>query len=127
VTTTNRRSALGPGHLASVTCGLLKLVREFETDPAEVRRLQAYGDPTPEQLRRAKEYTQRMRERGELRLRSSRRGVPPAIEQAVRERFAQGWSRSRLAHGFDLDRRTVKRILRKSSHSEQGQNRCRGG
>jgi hypothetical protein len=25
---------------------LLKLVRKFETDPAEVRRLQAYGDPT---------------------------------------------------------------------------------
>jgi len=92
---------------------LLKLVRKFETDPAEVRRLQAYGDPTPEQLRRAKEYTQRMRERGKLRLQSSRRRVPPAMEQFVRERFAQGWSRSRLARGFDLDRRTVKRILQK--------------
>ena len=47
---------------------LLKLVRKFETDPGEVRRLQAYGDLTLEQLRRAREYTQRMRERGELRL-----------------------------------------------------------
>src|SRR5713226_4111761 len=47
---------------------LLKLVRKFETDPAEVRRLQAYGDPKPEQLSRAQEYTRHMRERGELRL-----------------------------------------------------------
>jgi len=94
---------------------LLKLIREFERDPAEVRRQQAYGDPTLEQLRRAKEYTQRMRDRGELR--SSYRRVPPPIEPAmerfVRERFAQGWSRSRLARGFFLDRRTVKRILQK--------------
>ena len=37
---------------------LLKLVRKFETDPAEVRRLQAYGDPMLEQLRRAKQYTE---------------------------------------------------------------------
>src|SRR5258708_6374780 len=94
---------------------LLKLVRRFEEDPGEVRRLQAYGDPTLEQLNRAKEYTQRMRDRGELR--SPRQRVPaaiePAMEQFVRERFAQGWSRSRLARGFDLDRRTVKRILQK--------------
>jgi DNA invertase Pin-like site-specific DNA recombinase len=94
---------------------VLKLVRKFETDPNEVRRLQAYGDPTPEQLNRAREYTQRMRERGELRSRSPHRCVPPAIELAmrrfVRERFAQGWSKSRLARGFSLDRRTVKRIL----------------
>ena len=102
------REKLGISHV-----WLLKLVRKFETDPVEVRRLQAYGDPTPEQLRRTKEYTQRMRERGKLRLQSSRRRVPPAMEQFVRERFAQGWSRSRLARGFDLDRRTVKRILQK--------------
>src|SRR5260370_22873531 len=38
---------------------LLKLGRIFETDPRRVRRLQAYGDPTLELLRRAKEYTQR--------------------------------------------------------------------
>jgi len=57
---------------------LLKLVRKFETDPGEVRRLQAYGYPTPEQLDRAKEYTKRMRNRGELR--STRRRIPPAIE-----------------------------------------------
>ena len=96
---------------------LLKLVRKFETDPVEVRRLQAYGDPTLEQLRRAQECTQRMRARGELRSRSLRRRVPPAIspamEQFVRERFAQGWSRSCLARELFLDRRTVKRILQK--------------
>jgi hypothetical protein len=92
---------------------LLKLARKFETDPGEVRRLQAYGDPTSEQLNRAKEYTRRMRDRGELR--SPRRRVPPgiepAMEQFVRERFAQGWSKSRLARELFLDRRTVKRIL----------------
>jgi hypothetical protein len=91
---------------------LLKLVRKFEEDPGEVRRLQAYGDPTLEQLRRAKKYTQRLRDRGELR--SPRRRVPPvppAMEQFVRERFAQGWSRSRLARELFLDRKMVKRIL----------------
>jgi len=46
---------------------LLKLVRKFEEDPAEVRRLAAYGDPTSAQLSRAREYTRRMKERGELR------------------------------------------------------------
>ena len=45
-----------------------KLVRTFTEDPSEMRRLQAYGDPTPAQLNRAQEYTQQMRERGELRL-----------------------------------------------------------
>jgi hypothetical protein len=94
---------------------LLKLVRKFETDPGEVRRLQAYGDPTPEQLRRAKEYTQRMRSRGELRI-PRRRVLPtiePAMEQFVRERFAQVWSRSRLVCELFLDRRTVNSILQK--------------
>jgi ribosome-binding protein aMBF1 (putative translation factor) len=93
---------------------LLKLVRKFETDPGEVRRLAAYGDPTLVQLRRAKEHTQRMRDGGELR--SPRRRFPaiePAMEQFVRARFAQGWSKSRLACELFLDRRTVKRILQK--------------
>ena len=92
---------------------LLKLVRKFETDPGDVRRLQAYGDPTSEQLDRAKQYTQRMRDRGELR-NPRRRALPaiePAMEQFVRERFAQGWSKSRLARELFLDRKTVKRIL----------------
>jgi hypothetical protein len=60
---------------------LLRLVRRFETDPAEVQRLKAYGDPTSAQLNRAKEYTRRMRDRGELR--STRRRVPPAIDPAM--------------------------------------------
>ena len=92
---------------------LLKLVREFEENPVEVRRLQSYGDPTSAELDRAREYTRQMRDRGELR--SPRQRVPPAIppamEQFVRERFAQGWSKSRLARELFLDRRTVKRIL----------------
>jgi hypothetical protein len=46
---------------------VLKLVRRFMTDPAEVRRLQAYGDPKREQLSRAREYTRQMREQGQLR------------------------------------------------------------
>jgi hypothetical protein len=94
---------------------LLMLVRKFETDPDEVGRLQAYGDPAPDQLARAKKCTQRMRERGELR--SPRRHISPAFEPAmgqfVRTRFAQGWSKSRLARELFLDRRTVKRILQK--------------
>lgn len=115
----NRPSARAWGKQLGVThVWLLKLVRKFEEDPGEVRQLQAYGDPTLEQLNRAREYTQWMRERGELRNPSPRRrgppAIPPAIEQFVRERFAQGgWSRSRLARGFSLDRRTVKRILQK--------------
>ncbi len=47
---------------------LLKLVKEFTADPNEMRRLQAYGDPTLAQLSRAREYTRAMRERGELRM-----------------------------------------------------------
>jgi len=92
---------------------LLKLGRKFETDPGEVQRLQAYGDPTIEQLRRAMEYTRQMRERGELRSRCRRvpPAIPPAMEQFVRERFAQGWSKSRLARELCLDRKMVKRIL----------------
>jgi hypothetical protein len=102
------REKLGVSHV-----WLLKLFRKFEADPAEVRRLQAYGNPTLEQLNRAREYTRRMRERGELRRPRARRRVSPAMEQFVRERFAQGWSKSRLARELFLDRRTVKRILQK--------------
>ncbi len=47
---------------------LQKLVREFTADPNEMRRLQAEGDPTVAQLSLAREYTQQMREGGELRL-----------------------------------------------------------
>jgi hypothetical protein len=46
---------------------LQKLVLEFEADPNEVSRLQAYGDPKLEQLYRAREHTRRMREQGEIR------------------------------------------------------------
>jgi hypothetical protein len=108
---------------------VLKLVRKFETDPGEVRRLQAYGDPTPEQLNRAREYTQRMRDRGQLR--SQRRRVTPSIEPAmehfVRKRFAQGWSKSRLARELFLDRRTVTSILQKVTQNsgQEPQRDCR--
>jgi hypothetical protein len=47
---------------------LLKVVRELKKDPDEVRRLQAYGDPTLEQLSCSRECTREMKERGELRL-----------------------------------------------------------
>ena len=104
------REKLGISHV-----WLLKLVRKFETDPAEVHRLQRMGDPTDGELGRARECTRRMRGRGELR--SPRRRVPPAIEpemeQFVRARFAQGWSKSRLACELFLDRRAVSRILQK--------------
>lgn len=100
----------------------LKLVRKFEADPGEVRRLQSYRDPTSAELDRAREYTRRMRERGQLR--SPRRRVPPAVppatEQFVRERFAQGWSKSRLARELFLDRRLERQRLPVLMHIDAG-------
>lgn len=46
---------------------LVKVVRALKADPEEVRRLQAYGDPTLAQLSYARECTREMEERGELR------------------------------------------------------------
>jgi hypothetical protein len=47
---------------------LQKLVRKFTADPTEMWRLQAAnGDPRFAELSRARAFTQRMRERGELR------------------------------------------------------------
>lgn len=47
---------------------LQKLVRQFRANPPELEReARGYGDPTLDQLKRAQEYTRRMRERGELR------------------------------------------------------------
>jgi hypothetical protein len=54
---------------------LQKLVREFQEYPDETQReMGRYGDPTLALLDRAREYTRRMRERGELRP-SARREV----------------------------------------------------
>jgi DNA invertase Pin-like site-specific DNA recombinase len=38
--------------------------------------------------------------------------VPPAIEEAVYEKFKQGSSKSKLARDFRLNRRTIIRICR---------------
>src|ERR1700730_15025476 len=47
---------------------LQKLVRQFQADPSDLRRLQALrGDPRFADLARARAYTQQMRERDELR------------------------------------------------------------
>ena len=48
---------------------LQKVVRALTANPEEMRRLRAQGDATLAQLNRAKEYTARMRERGDLRVR----------------------------------------------------------
>jgi hypothetical protein len=56
---------------------LQKLIREFKTEPEEMRRLQSYGDPKPEQLARALEYTRQMKGRGQLR--SSHRVVKSSV------------------------------------------------
>ena len=95
---------------------LQKLVRAFTEDPNEMQlEAQRYGDPTFAQLSRAREDSRRMRDCGQLR--SPRKRVSPAIEPAmeqfVKERFAQGWSKARLVRELFLDRRTVKRILRR--------------
>ena len=45
-----------------------RLVREFQADPSEMyREARRCGDPNFAQLSRAREHTQRMKERGELR------------------------------------------------------------
>jgi hypothetical protein len=45
-----------------------KLAREFQADPSEMyRQARRCGEPTYVQLTRAREYTRRMREQGELR------------------------------------------------------------
>jgi hypothetical protein len=85
---------------------LLKLVQKFKTDPGEVRRLQAYGDPTSEQLNCAKEYTQRMRNRGKLR--SPRRQVSPAIGPAMAA-VREGALRKRPAVCFPCFARPARR------------------
>ena len=105
------RKKLGISHV-----WLLKLVRKFETDPAEVHRLQRMGDPSDGELDRARERTRRMRGRGELR--SPRQRVPPlppAFVESARRLFAEGWSKSRLRSELllDLDRKRVKKILEK--------------
>jgi len=47
---------------------LQKLVRQFRVDPTEMQReMLRHCDPILEQLKRAQEYSRRMRERGELR------------------------------------------------------------
>ena len=51
---------------------LLKVVKALKEDPEEARRLQAYGDPTQQQLSLAQEYTREMEERSELRPCSNR-------------------------------------------------------
>ena len=45
--------------------------------------------------------------------------VPPAIEEAIRERFKQGWSKSRLAREFRLNRRTIIRICNSYAKTPQ--------
>jgi hypothetical protein len=42
--------------------------------------------------------------------RSSRSRVPTPIEEAIRTKFIAGWSKSRIAREFRLNRRTVIRV-----------------
>jgi hypothetical protein len=41
---------------------------------------------------------------------SSRSRIPPVVEEAIRAKFQYGWSKSRIAREFRLNRRTVIRI-----------------
>jgi hypothetical protein len=55
---------------------LQKLVRGFEENPDKMRRLQlAYGDPSFEQLTRAREHTQELRRQGLVRPQCCRRRI----------------------------------------------------
>jgi hypothetical protein len=68
-TETNRPAETGPDNSGSVTRG-------FEEDPDEMWRLQvAYGDPSLDQLRRARDYTQELRKEGKVRPPRRRRRV----------------------------------------------------
>ena len=54
--------------------------RGFEEDPDEMWRLQvAYGDPSLDQLRRARDYTQELRKVGKVR--SRRRRKRPSFDE----------------------------------------------
>jgi hypothetical protein len=50
-----------------------KLVRKFEADPNEIRRVEVHGDPKAADLNWAQECSRRMRESGELRFSRSLR------------------------------------------------------
>ncbi len=82
-----------------------KLVLEFEADPNEVRRLQAYGDPKREQLSRAQEHTRQMKDRGDLRPRRRRsdEGLRNRMKKAVLGYLAE------QTHGA-MDRATAKAV-----------------
>ena len=45
--------------------------------------------------------------------------VPPAVEEAIRERFKQSWSKSKLAREFRLNRRTIIRICNSNAGTAQ--------
>jgi hypothetical protein len=88
---------------------LQKLVREFTADPSKMWRLQAArGDPRFTELSRAREYTQMMKERGELRSsRLARTAAKLAVHQAQPPRV---WSVRTSRRRLSLDeRRTIHR------------------
>ena len=47
--------------------------------------------------------------------RLSRSRVPAPVEEAIRAKYQVGWSKSRIAREFRLNRRTVIRICRRSA------------
>jgi hypothetical protein len=57
--------------------------------------------------------------RREIRHQWSFSPVPPALKDAVYEEFRQGWSKSKLAREFQLNRRTIIRICREREARER--------
>jgi hypothetical protein len=53
--------------------------------------------------------------------------VPPVIEAAVYDKFKQGWSKSKLAREFRLNRRTIIRICRDGGEGPVHQSGTRSG
>jgi hypothetical protein len=96
---------------------LQKLVREFKTDPEEMRRLQSYGDPKPEQLDRARERTRRMREQRELRRPARRidKGLENRMKKAVLAYLAgraHGATEGAIAKVIHVWPHSILRLLR---------------
>jgi hypothetical protein len=72
------------------------VVRALKANPDEMRRLQSQGDATLAQLNRAKEYTARMKERGELRTRGDSEQPVLGINGRYSFRVARQYAR----HGW---------------------------
>ena len=110
---------------------LLKLIRRFKTDPGEVGRLQAYGDPKLEQLYRARELTRRMGEHGDLRSPHQRadKALGNRMKKAILAHLAErpyGSTARRITIAIHVWPRRILRLLRRYQRLDLIRPRRRG-